>query len=101
MEQVTRSLAAKAFQTSLPLCKETFFSPAMEDHLVLRLVQENFPFCSFLIHETTAFCNQFGIIDKGVAFSLSAAVVLPTQLTIKHKKSKRMKSSSIFTENQA
>lgn len=33
--KVTRSLAAKAFQTSLPLCKETFFSPAMEDHLVL------------------------------------------------------------------
>ncbi|KAL8549798.1 hypothetical protein ACS0TY_008580 [Phlomoides rotata] len=34
--KVTRSLAAKAFQTSLPLCKETFFSVAMEDHLVLR-----------------------------------------------------------------
>ncbi|KAL3813258.1 hypothetical protein ACJIZ3_014526 [Penstemon smallii] len=34
--KVTRSLAAKAFQTSLPLCKETFFSAAMEDHLVLR-----------------------------------------------------------------
>ncbi|PIN23730.1 hypothetical protein CDL12_03545 [Handroanthus impetiginosus] len=32
--KVTRSLAAKAFQTSLPLCKETF-STAMEDHLVL------------------------------------------------------------------
>lgn len=40
MEQVTRSLAAKAFQTSLPLCKETFFSAAMEDDLVLRLVRE-------------------------------------------------------------
>ncbi|PIN05838.1 Soluble epoxide hydrolase [Handroanthus impetiginosus] len=34
--KVTRSLAAKAFQTSLPLCKETFFSAAMEDRLVLR-----------------------------------------------------------------
>ncbi|KAI3462541.1 hypothetical protein Pfo_019204 [Paulownia fortunei] len=34
--KVTRSLAAKVFQTSLPLCKETFFSAAMEDHLVLR-----------------------------------------------------------------
>ncbi|KAA8530578.1 hypothetical protein F0562_005287 [Nyssa sinensis] len=34
--KVTRSLAAKAFQTSLPLCKETFFSASMEDHLVLR-----------------------------------------------------------------
>ncbi|XP_062152803.1 uncharacterized protein LOC133861110 [Alnus glutinosa] len=34
--KVTRSLAAKAFQTSLPLCKETFFSATMEDHLVLR-----------------------------------------------------------------
>ncbi|XP_047951525.1 uncharacterized protein LOC125196902, partial [Salvia hispanica] len=34
--KLTRSLAAKAFQTSLPLCKETFFSAAMEDHLVLR-----------------------------------------------------------------
>ncbi|CAK9169854.1 unnamed protein product [Ilex paraguariensis] len=34
--KVTRSLAAKAFQTSLPLCKETFFSAAMENHLVLR-----------------------------------------------------------------
>ncbi|KAM7516302.1 hypothetical protein LguiA_005885 [Lonicera macranthoides] len=34
--KVTRSLAAKAFQTSLPLCKETFFSAVMEDHLVQR-----------------------------------------------------------------
>ncbi|GAB4833997.1 hypothetical protein Ancab_032249 [Ancistrocladus abbreviatus] len=34
--KVTRSLAAKAFQTSLPLCKETFFSPQMEDLLVKR-----------------------------------------------------------------
>ncbi|KAI3665542.1 hypothetical protein L6452_44169 [Arctium lappa] len=34
--QVTMSLAAKAFQTSLPLCKETFFSEEMDDHLVLR-----------------------------------------------------------------
>ncbi|KAF8036878.1 hypothetical protein BT93_C2565 [Corymbia citriodora subsp. variegata] len=34
--KVTRSLAAKGFQTSLPLCKETFFSAAMEDHLVQR-----------------------------------------------------------------
>ncbi|KAF6165700.1 hypothetical protein GIB67_012597 [Kingdonia uniflora] len=31
--KVTLSLAAKAFATSLPLCKETFFSPKMEDHL--------------------------------------------------------------------
>ncbi|KAM7277976.1 hypothetical protein ACFE04_005110 [Oxalis oulophora] len=34
--KVTYSLAAKAFQTSLSLCKETFFSSRMEDHLVLR-----------------------------------------------------------------
>ncbi|KAL9684236.1 hypothetical protein QQ045_021671 [Rhodiola kirilowii] len=34
--KVTRSLAAKGFQTSLPLCKETFFSSEMEDHLVQR-----------------------------------------------------------------
>ncbi|KAK1423482.1 hypothetical protein QVD17_18785 [Tagetes erecta] len=34
--KVTMSLAAKAFQTSLPLCKETFFSREMDDHLVLR-----------------------------------------------------------------
>ncbi|KAI3665544.1 hypothetical protein L6452_44171 [Arctium lappa] len=34
--KVTMSLAAKAFQTSLPLCKETFFSEEMDDHLVLR-----------------------------------------------------------------
>ncbi|XP_008444432.3 uncharacterized protein LOC103487757 [Cucumis melo] len=34
--KVTLSLAAKAFQTSLSLCKETFFSATMEDHLVLR-----------------------------------------------------------------
>ncbi|KAL0015320.1 hypothetical protein SO802_002389 [Lithocarpus litseifolius] len=34
--KVTRSLAAKAFQTSLPLCKETFFSSTMEDQLVRR-----------------------------------------------------------------
>ncbi|XP_021296359.1 uncharacterized protein LOC110425714 [Herrania umbratica] len=34
--KVTRSLAAKAFQTSLSLCRETFFSSKMEDNLVLR-----------------------------------------------------------------
>ncbi|XP_027353169.1 uncharacterized protein LOC113863701 isoform X1 [Abrus precatorius] len=34
--KVTRSLAAKAFQTSLSLCKETFFSATMEDHVVKR-----------------------------------------------------------------
>ncbi|OVA04972.1 hypothetical protein BVC80_1211g35 [Macleaya cordata] len=34
--KVTISLAAKAFSTSLPLCKETFFSKEMEDHLVQR-----------------------------------------------------------------
>ncbi|PWA68518.1 alpha/Beta hydrolase fold protein [Artemisia annua] len=34
--KVTMSLAAKAFQTSLPLCKETFFSQGMNDHLVQR-----------------------------------------------------------------
>ncbi|KAD7117750.1 hypothetical protein R6Q59_005725 [Mikania micrantha] len=34
--KVTMSLAAKAFQTSLPLCKETFFLCKMDDHLVLR-----------------------------------------------------------------
>ncbi|XP_055803195.1 uncharacterized protein LOC129872289 isoform X1 [Solanum dulcamara] len=37
--KVTWSLAAKAFQTSLPLCKETFFSAAMEDQLVARYQQ--------------------------------------------------------------
>ncbi|KAM0055225.1 putative chloride peroxidase [Helianthus debilis subsp. tardiflorus] len=34
--KVTMSLAAKAFRTSLPLCKETFFSQEMDDNLVLR-----------------------------------------------------------------
>ncbi|XP_012077984.2 uncharacterized protein LOC105638736 isoform X2 [Jatropha curcas] len=34
--KVTRSLAAKAFQTDLPLCRETFFTSTMEDHLVMR-----------------------------------------------------------------
>ncbi|XP_061977207.1 uncharacterized protein LOC133698336 isoform X3 [Populus nigra] len=34
--KVTRSLAAKAFQTDLSLCKETFFTSTMEDHLVKR-----------------------------------------------------------------
>ncbi|KAF5180651.1 Alpha/beta hydrolase family protein [Thalictrum thalictroides] len=34
--KVTMSLAAKAFATSLPLCKETFFSNEMDDHLVRR-----------------------------------------------------------------
>ncbi|XP_051115426.1 uncharacterized protein LOC127240668 [Andrographis paniculata] len=34
--KVTRSLAAKAFQTNLPLCRETFFSSTMDDHLVSR-----------------------------------------------------------------
>ncbi|KAF5763556.1 putative chloride peroxidase [Helianthus annuus] len=34
--KVTMSLAAKAFRTSLPLCKETFFSQDMDDNLVLR-----------------------------------------------------------------
>ncbi|KAG5096246.1 hypothetical protein JHK84_051834 [Glycine max] len=34
--KVTRSLAAKAFQTSLSLCRETFFSATMEDHVVRR-----------------------------------------------------------------
>ncbi|WOK93477.1 hypothetical protein Cni_G02175 [Canna indica] len=34
--KVTLSLAAKAFANSLPLCKETFFSSTMEDHLVLK-----------------------------------------------------------------
>ncbi|KAJ4781745.1 Alpha/beta-Hydrolases superfamily protein [Rhynchospora pubera] len=34
--KVTVSLAAKAFANSLSLCRETFFSPEMEDHLVLR-----------------------------------------------------------------
>ncbi|KAF9593840.1 hypothetical protein IFM89_025625 [Coptis chinensis] len=34
--KVTMSLAAKAFATSLSLCKETFFSKEMEDHLVQR-----------------------------------------------------------------
>ncbi|KAJ6707635.1 hypothetical protein OIU85_027950 [Salix viminalis] len=34
--KVTRSLAAKAFQTNLSLCKETFFTSTMEDHLVKR-----------------------------------------------------------------
>ncbi|XP_028805850.1 uncharacterized protein LOC114760723 [Neltuma alba] len=34
--KVTRSLAAKAFQNSLSLCRETFFSATMEDHIVKR-----------------------------------------------------------------
>ncbi|MFS8016798.1 putative alpha/beta hydrolase-1 [Helianthus anomalus] len=34
--KVTMSLALKAFRTSLPLCKETFFSQEMDDNLVLR-----------------------------------------------------------------
>uniref|UniRef100_A0A803M4C7 AB hydrolase-1 domain-containing protein n=1 Tax=Chenopodium quinoa TaxID=63459 RepID=A0A803M4C7_CHEQI len=34
--KVTRSLAAKAFQTDLSLCKETFFSTQMDDNLVQR-----------------------------------------------------------------
>ncbi|KAF7820017.1 chloride peroxidase [Senna tora] len=34
--KVTRSLAAKAFQSSLSLCRETFFSATMEDHIVKR-----------------------------------------------------------------
>lgn len=34
--KVTLSLAAKAFANSLPLCKETFFSSTMDDHLVQR-----------------------------------------------------------------
>ncbi|KMT18558.1 hypothetical protein BVRB_2g026920 [Beta vulgaris subsp. vulgaris] len=34
--KVTRSLAAKAFQTDLSLCRETFFSPQMDDSLVQR-----------------------------------------------------------------
>ncbi|XP_057522216.1 uncharacterized protein LOC130802285 [Amaranthus tricolor] len=34
--KVTRSLAAKAFQTDLSLCKETFFSPQLADSLVQR-----------------------------------------------------------------
>ncbi|KAJ4885498.1 alpha/beta-Hydrolases superfamily protein [Raphanus sativus] len=34
--KVTLSLAAKRFQTSIPLCRETFFSSAMDDHLVQR-----------------------------------------------------------------
>lgn len=39
ISQVTRSLAAKAFQSSLSLCKETFFSDTMEDHVVKRFVK--------------------------------------------------------------
>ncbi|XLR64921.1 hypothetical protein S83_015593 [Arachis hypogaea] len=34
--KVTCSLAVIAFQTSLPLCRETFFSATMEDHIVKR-----------------------------------------------------------------
>nr|AFK45210.1 unknown [Lotus japonicus] len=34
--KVTRSLAARGFQSSLSLCKETFFSDTMEDHVVKR-----------------------------------------------------------------
>uniref|UniRef100_A0A0D9W473 AB hydrolase-1 domain-containing protein n=1 Tax=Leersia perrieri TaxID=77586 RepID=A0A0D9W473_9ORYZ len=34
--KVTLSLAAKQYANSLPLCKETFFSPEMDDHLVQR-----------------------------------------------------------------
>ncbi|CAA7055606.1 unnamed protein product [Microthlaspi erraticum] len=34
--KVTLSLAAKRFQTSIPLCRETFFSSSMDDQLVQR-----------------------------------------------------------------
>jgi len=34
--KVTLSLAAKAYANSLSLCKETFFSPQMDDELMLR-----------------------------------------------------------------
>ncbi|CAN1122577.1 hypothetical protein LINPERPRIM_LOCUS2801 [Linum perenne] len=34
--KVTLSLAAKAFQTDIALCKETFFTSTMEDHVVKR-----------------------------------------------------------------
>ncbi|VYS68595.1 unnamed protein product [Arabidopsis thaliana] len=34
--KVTLSLAAKGFQKSIPLCRETFFSQAMDDQLVKR-----------------------------------------------------------------
>ncbi|EFH45044.1 hypothetical protein ARALYDRAFT_356160 [Arabidopsis lyrata subsp. lyrata] len=34
--RVTLSLAAKGFQKSIPLCRETFFSQAMDDQLVKR-----------------------------------------------------------------
>ncbi|XP_019087484.1 PREDICTED: uncharacterized protein LOC104728301 [Camelina sativa] len=34
--QVILSLAAKGFQKSIPLCRETFFSGAMDDQLVKR-----------------------------------------------------------------
>ncbi|KAI4352218.1 hypothetical protein L6164_006491 [Bauhinia variegata] len=34
--KVTRSLAAKAFQNNISLCRETFFSAKMEDHIVKR-----------------------------------------------------------------
>lgn len=66
MEQVTRSLAAKAFQTSLSLCKETFFSPAMEDHLVLRLVQKKLINLYPSFQCKTAFCNQLIIVFSGM-----------------------------------
>ncbi|EPS71260.1 hypothetical protein M569_03495, partial [Genlisea aurea] len=38
--KVTLSLAAKAFQTSVPLCKETFFSSDIDDRLVVRRYQK-------------------------------------------------------------
>ncbi|KAH7556877.1 hypothetical protein JRO89_XS11G0006000 [Xanthoceras sorbifolium] len=46
--RVTRSLAAKAFQTDLSLCKETFFSSTMKDPLVLRFVHD----LSLLVHKS-------------------------------------------------
>jgi hypothetical protein len=36
--QVTYSLAAKGFQSSLSLCRGTFFSSTMEDHVVKRSI---------------------------------------------------------------
>lgn len=41
-EQVTLSLAAKAFANSLPLCKETFFSSTMDEGEVQRSVGKHF-----------------------------------------------------------
>nr|CAB3486818.1 unnamed protein product [Digitaria exilis] len=51
--KVTLSLAAKAYANSLSLCKETFFSPQMDDELVLRILK------GFLKPQDSTECSQY------------------------------------------